>query len=464
VPYKPAKHLIINPKGVNENDFVFVLGYPGRTYRHQPAAFYKYHEKYLLQYISNLYDWQIEEMEKLSKGNQTLAIKYASKIKQLANTTKNFKVKLQGFKRVGLTEKKFKDEALLQDYLLKDETLKKDYSNVIPRINQLYDDILKFAPRNLWLHQIYNVAPIFSVAAAIDNYKNAYNLLKSDTEKNEFKLKQGLKLKQVLAAAFSRYDEAFEVEAFKKMQADARGFNKENTIAAFEKNIDANQLYNKTILKDVKQIDKLLNEDIEKLFALQDPLIDLATELNKEINFYDKEDQIREAELNQLMAKYVAAKSVYQNKSFVPDANATLRFTYGYVKGYSPNDAEYHSPFTSLRGVIEKEDGVDYELLPVIKELYAAKNYGDLLKPSLGDLPVNFLYNLDTTGGNSGSPVMNAKGELVGINFDRAYTATINDYAWNESYSRSVAVDIRYVLWVLQKVAKADELLKEISN
>ena len=464
VPYKPAKHLIINPKGVNENDFVFVLGYPGRTYRHQPAAFYKYHEKYLLQYISNLYDWQIEEMEKLSKGNQTLAIKYASKIKQLANTTKNFKGKLQGFKRVGLTEKKFKDEALLQDYLLKDETLKKDYSNVIPRINQLYDDILKFAPRNLWLDQIYNVAPIFSVAAAIDNYKNAYNVLKTDAEKNEFKVKQGLKLKQVLAAAFSKYDEAFEVEAFKKMQADAKGFNKENTIASFEKNIDANQLYNKTILKDVKQIDKLLNEDIEKLFALQDPLIDLASELNKEMNDYDKEDQIREAELNQLMAKYVAAKSVYQNKSFVPDANATLRFTYGYVKGYSPNDAEYHSPFTSLRGVIEKEDGVDYELLPVIKELYAAKNYGDLLKPSLGDLPVNFLYNLDTTGGNSGSPVMNAKGELVGINFDRAYTATINDYAWNESYSRSVAVDIRYVLWVLQKVAKADELLKEISN
>jgi hypothetical protein len=226
---------------------------------------------------------------------------------------------------------------------------------------------------------------MLSMAAAIDNFKNAYQLLKNDGERTDFKLKQGLKLKQALSVAFSKYDEPFEMAAFKKMQADAKQFNKDNSVETFEKSINADELYSKTIFKDTKMIEKLANEDIEKLFALQDPLLDLAASLNKEINFYDEQDKKREAELNLLMAKYVDAKSVFQNKNFVPDANATLRFTYGYVKGYSPNDAEYHGPFTSLRGVVEKEDGVDYELLPLIKELYAAKEYGDLLKPSLGD-------------------------------------------------------------------------------
>ncbi len=464
IPYKPAKHLTINPKGVNENDFVFILGYPGRTYRHQPAAFYKYHEQYMLQYISSFYDWQIEEMEKLGKGNVSLQIKYASRIKQLANTTKNFKGKLQGFKRVKLTAKKYADEKLLQDFLSKDETLKATYSQVIPRINVLFDDIMKYAPRNLWYDQIYNVAPTLSVAAAVDNFKTAFQSLKSDAEKNEFKLKQSTKLKQVLAAAFSKYDEAFELAVMEKMLDDAKKFNTANKVSALEKLSDIKAIYANSAFKDSKNIEKLANEDIEKLFALSDPLLDFAHNLNQEINFFDDEDRKREAELNQLMAKYVDAKSVFQNKSFVPDANATLRFTYGYVKGYSPNDAEYHAPFTSLSGVVQKEDGVDYELLPIIKELHAAKEYGNLLKPDMNEVPVNFLYNLDTTGGNSGSPVMNAKGELVGINFDRAYTATINDYAWNESYSRSVGVDIRYVLWIVQKVAKADNLMNELGQ
>ncbi len=474
IPYKPATFLKINPKGVKENDFVFILGYPGRTFRHQPAAFYKYHEQYMLKYISDIYDWQISKMDEMGKGNDSLQIKYSAKIKSLANVTKNYKGKLQGFRRAGLTQQKYADENMLNDFINANSKLKQQYGTVIPRINTLYEEVMKFAPRNLWYDQIYNLSPIFQTAAMIDNYGKAYHLLKTDDEKKLFKDKQLPRIKASFYRLINQYDPTFEKAAFKKMLLDAQKFNKDNEVkfvSAFmndvKNEIDLDKkieiLYAKTKIKNISDIGKLVENDLEKLFKLKDPLIAFASQLNTEVNFYDEEDKKRDSEINLLMAKYVDMKSAWKEKQFVPDANGTLRFTFGSIKGYSPNDAEYQKPITTLTGVIQKEDGKDYELLDVIKELYAAKDFGTYIHPDLNDLPVNILYDLDTTGGNSGSPVMNAYGDLIGVNFDRAYTATINDYAWNESYSRSVAVDIRYVLWIVQKVAKAQNIIDELT-
>jgi Peptidase S46 len=474
IPYKPATFLKINPKGVKENDFVFILGYPGRTFRHQPAAFYKYHEQYMLKYISDIYDWQISKMEEMGKGNDSLQIKYSAKIKSLANVTKNYKGKLQGFRRAGLTQQKYADEKMLNDFINANSKLKQQYGTVIPRINTLYEEVMKFAPRNLWYDQIYNLSPIFQTAAMIDNYGKAYHLLKTDDEKKLFKDKQLSRIKASFYRLINQYDPTFEKAAFKKMLLDAQKFNKDNEVkfvSAFMNDVKneidlenkIEKLYAKTKIKNISDIGKLVENDLEKLFKLKDPLIAFASQLNTEVNFYDEEDKKRDSEINLLMAKYVDMKSAWKEKQFVPDANGTLRFTFGSIKGYSPNDAEYQKPITTLTGVIQKEDGKDYELLDVIKELYAAKDFGTYIHPDLNDLPVNILYDLDTTGGNSGSPVMNAYGDLIGVNFDRAYTATINDYAWNESYSRSVAVDIRYVLWIVQKVAKAQNIIDELT-
>ena len=474
IPYKPKTFLKVNPKGVKENDFVFILGYPGRTFRHQPAAFYEYHEKYMLKYISDIYDWQISKMEEMGKGNDSLQIKYSARIKSLANVTKNYKGKLQGFRRAGLTQLKYADEKQLSDFVNSNSQMKQQYGTVIPRINVLYGEVMKFAPRNLWYDQIYNVAPIFQTAAMIDNYGKAYHELKSDDEKKSFKEKQLPRIKANFYRLINQYDLTFEKAAFKKMILDAQKFNKDNEVKfvttfmkdvkndiALDKKIDA--LYERSKVKNMNDIGKLIDNDLEKLFKLKDPLITFASQLNTEVNFFDDEDKKRDSEINLLMAKYVDMKSAWKEKQFIPDANGTLRFTYGSIKGYSPNDAEYQKPITTLTGVIQKEDGKDYELLDIIKELYAAKDFGEYIHPDLNDLPVNILYDLDTTGGNSGSPVMNAYGELIGVNFDRAYTATINDYAWNETYSRSVAVDIRYVLWIVQKVAKAQNIIDELT-
>jgi hypothetical protein len=157
------------------------------------------------------------------------------------------------------------------------------------------------------------------------------------------------------------------------------------------------------------------------------------------------------------------AKQAFDPAQFVPDANATLRITYGRVRGYSPSDAIQKTPVSTLQGVIEKTTGAEPYITPkAVLDRFAAKDFGPFVHPKLGQVPVAILYNTDTTGGNSGSPVFNAKGELVGVNFDRTFEATINDFAWNESYSRSIGVDIRYVLWITGIVYEAKHLLKEM--
>lgn len=474
IPYKPVKYLKVNPKGAKENDFLFILGYPGRTYRHQPAGFYEYHEKYFLGYISNLFDWQINYMEQLGRKDYALNIRYSAKIKSLANTAKNFKGKLQGFKRVNLSAKKRDEERQLQEFIDANKDLQSKYGKVIPRINELYNDLMNTALKNMWLDQVYTVSPIVYASAVAANYNLDYANLKTDAERSSYIEAQRANIRKAFARPLGMLDANLDQATLVKMLSDAASFTGANEIAAVKKFLRGRtsleeiqalvtEVYTRSELKDSKKVNEWIEGDVQKLLTYNDELTTFARELNMEIESYDDRDRKRDSELNQLMANLVEVKQQWQKRNFIPDANSTLRFTYGYVKGYSPNDGIYAKPFTTLKGVIEKSDTLEYELLDAIRELYAAHDLGEYSDPVLNDLPVNILYNLDTTGGNSGSPVMNAKGDLIAINFDRAFTATINDYAWNETYSRSVGVDIRYVLWVLQKVAKADHVIKEMT-
>ncbi|MBW7845639.1 MAG: S46 family peptidase [Bacteroidia bacterium] len=474
IPYKPVKFLTVNPSGVNENDFVFILGYPGRTYRHQPAGFFEYHEKYLLSYISNLFDWRIQQMENLGKKDYSLSIKYAAKIKSLANTAKNFKGKLQGFRRSDLTKQKRSDENQLNQFIQANAELKEKYGNVISSIDNIYSQMMQIASKNMWLDQVYQVCPQVFAAATLMPYSIAYQKLKTSAEKEKFIKDEHEAIKKAMAKPMGMYDTNLDKSAFVKMMSDGAALQGKNEIPAIRnlfngntsiENIEkvTNEIFTKSGWGDAKKMEELLSGDLAKLLSINDEFAILGEAIQDAYSKHTFETQVRNGELSRLMASYVEAKQLWKKSSFIPDANATLRFTYGYIKGYSPNDGVYAKPFTTLRGVIEKSDTMEFQLLDVIRELYAAKDIAPYAHPTLNDLPIDLLYNLDTTGGNSGSPVMNAKGQLIGVNFDRAFTATINDYAWNESYSRSVGVDIRYVLWVLQKVAKANHIVNELS-
>jgi hypothetical protein len=201
----------------------------------------------------------------------------------------------------------------------------------------------------------------------------------------------------------------------------------------------------------------------DELAATNDPAIRMMNDLYAFYLQIREKNKEREGRLSQLYGQLITEKRDFLKTGFVPDANGTLRLTYGRVESYSPEDAVVKTPVTTLKGMLDKVTGVDPFIAPPrIAELHGARDFGRYVHPTLNDVPVALLYSTDSTGGNSGSPILNSRGELVGVNFDRAFEATINDFAWNHDYSRSIGVDIRYVLWLTEKVYGAANLIEEM--
>jgi hypothetical protein len=227
--------------------------------------------------------------------------------------------------------------------------------------------------------------------------------------------------------------------------------------------VDLQKLVDETSVGNWEWVDSNLNRSVEYLQASNDPILQMAVGLYPVFLQLRELDKERSGELNRLYGELLDAKQMQNPDRFVPDANATLRITYGQIKGYSPADAIYKQPISTVKGVLEKSTGEEpYATPQALLDAYDRKDFDQYLHPTLNDVPVAILYNTDTTGGNSGSPVLNGKGELIGVNFDRTFEATINDFAWNESYSRSIGVDIRYVLWVTGTVYGAQSTIQEI--
>ncbi|TCC97249.1 S46 family peptidase [Pedobacter hiemivivus] len=475
IPYTPKKFLKVNPNGTNEEDFVFILGYPGRTFRHRPAQFIEYQQQFVLPYVSNLYDFQNTTMENAGKKDKATEIKLATRIKRNANVLKNYRGKLQGLKGIDLISQKKTEDAALAKFINNNVDVKARYGNLMSDIDNLYKLINGDAKRDLWLTQVYNSTSLLGVSKNINAFKMALDA-QPGNQKEAFFNQNKPRLKQFLAGNYEAYDIDADRKIFKKMLMDAAQFSSDQPVNAVakisnkstdqEKAIDdvVNNIFGTTKLKDTAYVFNTLLASAKSISAYSDPLLSFEKDIASQITELKPEKDRRDGVLNKLMGDYVNVKEKFLKKDFIPDANSTLRLTYGYVRGYWPADASYMRPYTTIKGILEKgtSGNPEFDYPAQIRALWEAKDFGPFAKKDLKDVPVAFLYNMDTTGGNSGSPVMNAQGELIGVNFDRAYGATINDYAWNESYSRSIGVDIRYVLWVAAKIDKANFLLKEI--
>ena len=459
VPFTPKRHLKINANGTKEGDFVFIMGYPGRTYRHESAPYLKFQQDIQLPTIQKWYSWYIRQMKTLSEGNESKFLAFAKEIQGLENVEKNYRGKMQGLMRTGLVDQKINDEAMMMKLseTKNDEAIKL----AIPKLQSLWARKTELAAQRYHYQFLYNQSGPFYAAQSIRQFKSTINKGNEENRKKTITA-----FVSAMRQNYAVIDKTLEISVLKellpKINDNRKVKLKVNGKLPIAQWIDQNAKKDK--LFDTAFVFGLLRNNPEKLLNYQSGLTKLFDEVEEESMRLEYEWSLIDQEIKAIMPVYLDLKQEYKNGQFIPDANSTLRLTYGYIKRYKPNDAEIHMPYTTLKGVFEKANTApDYRLPSIVADKLRIKDIPAVFKDKeTGEVAVAFLYNLDTTGGNSGSAVLDADGNLIGINFDRSFTATINDYAWNDQYSRSIGCDIRYVLFVVKYVGQADHLLKEI--
>ncbi len=472
IPYRPKVVLQVGSAGVQEGDFVFIFGYPGTTYRHRSAAFLEYLGENYMPTVVDWYGWQIQNLEASAQGDRRRQLALAARVKGLQNTYKNFRGKLQGIDRLNLTAARRQEEENLQAFIDADPLRRENYGRVLTRLDEYYQQRAQSVAYDLWLR--YMLSSSETMSAALTVWENAIEKQKPEAEREwaymERNLDQTLNSLVIKADTFDPVADALIMGELLKRAGGIsqaaelealQGMTGPEAVEKAQKFLK--RAFEKSSLMESDTLLKAMEKDTQELEKMDDPFLRLVAELYPPFLEMREEKKRRKGELDQLQAALQEVKRQFQGRDFVPDANGTLRYTHGRIEGYSPRDAVTLTPLTTLEGILEKDTGSRPFLVPTrFRELINNRDFGPFFSADVGGVPVNMLYSTDTTGGNSGSPVLNAKGEIVGLNFDRAWEATINDFAWDHSYSRSIGVDIRYVLWVTWKFGGAEWLLQEM--
>jgi hypothetical protein len=472
VPYKPKHFFPISIKGIKENDFTMVMGFPGRTQEYLPAVAVEQIVNTLNPAKIEVRDAALKVQDGFMRKDQAIKIQYASRYASIANYWKKWIGESKGLKKSNAVEVKQKFETDFQQKVIK-AGKEAAYGNLLRDFEKNYTEIKDYAlARDLFTEVALRNSELL---------QNGYRL---------YQLEQILKTKGEQAFNDRKNNLSNGIVDFYKdynVNVDKNVF--EQLIDIYTKrlpsqflpnelkNLNASQLttdvYSNTKLTKLEDFRSLLEGDsktvIEKINADKGYQIIKAMADAHTKNVMPKYDELnlKNSATQRTYMKAILELSPKSARIF-PDANSTLRVTYGKVKGYKPNDAITYEPFTYLEGVMEKYVPGDYEFDVPKKliDLYNTKDYGNYGVKGIDraelKMPVNFIATNHTTGGNSGSPALDAKGNLIGLNFDRVWEGTMSDIYYSPEICRNIMVDIRYVLFIIDKFAGAENLIKEM--
>jgi hypothetical protein len=467
-PYKPAHWLKVATTGVNEGDAVIVAGYPGRTFRYRTADEVRNYQEFVYPTQIRYFTDVIRILEDAGKNDRDVQIRNSARIEGFANSLKNYQSVREGFVKDHILEARLQREERMNNVM-------RSRNETIGEVAKANAEKFKTRERDLildWisgrgapmLGQAFNIARL-----ATERPKKDIDRLARFQERDWPALKQSsARAQRVMDAGTDRAIVRYFLAEASKLPANQRIKAIDDAVASAG-SIDAllDRLYTTTKIGSQEERDKMMSESAEQLRARGDAMVDFALSLLPLLDEREEHDLAWTGAMARLRPLYFdLLRRVSGNTPLYPDANSTLRLTFGRIEGYRPKDATRYTPQTSLRGVVEKEKGEEpfaspAALLAAANDPAKTKPY---LDPELKDVPVNFLSTCDTTGGNSGSPTLNAKGELTGLLFDGNYESIDADFLFHEADTRSIHVDVQYMLWYLDAVDHADNLLKELGT
>jgi hypothetical protein len=456
VPYKPKKFLTVSTNGVKENDFTMIIGYPGGTNRYRESFSVLYNQDLQLPFTVDFLRARAAALETVGRANPDKRVALQADVFSLYNSLKAEEGGLQAIKRANLVRRKQADEVKYLAWISADASRAK-YGEALNNLKTAYAEYGKTAAPDLILRAMPQIAPVQLLFGALSGQADKVRLIEVIPEILKEEPTANRENFKFLLRKAAELPEGQKIGAIEKRFGNLQG---EARIRAEDE--FAGKAFEGESLTTAKGLTALVGMSAEQLRASSDPLLSLINELAPGIaSAYGRQQQLG-AKLAQNRLLYTQGMAEMKNTTLYPDANFTQRFTYGEVKGYAPREAAIYTPFTTLDGVFEKDTGrAPFNSPPKLRDLWERKDYG--VHAAGGSVPVDFLSTNDIIGGNSGSPVLNAYGEQVGIAFDGNYEGLGNDFFFNPNLGRTISVDIRYVLFITEKFGEAGWILKEMN-